>query len=71
MANWGVVLAGPLEAGGQVERLVHIVPRDQLVQPVYQIISKCLKLLKFTNFKRIHTHFESLWNLASSGPASA
>ena len=34
MANWRVVLAGPLKAGGKVERLVHIVPRNQLVQPV-------------------------------------
>ena len=33
MANWGVVLAGPLEAGGQVQGLVHIVPRNKLVQP--------------------------------------
>ena len=34
MANWRVVLAGPLKAGGKVERLVHIVSRNKLVQPV-------------------------------------
>ena len=34
MADWGVVLAGPLKAGGKVEGLVHIVPRYHLVQPV-------------------------------------
>ena len=39
MANWRVVLAGPLKAGGQVEGLVHIVARDKLVQPVREAIN--------------------------------
>ena len=34
MANWRIVLAGPLKAGGKVERLVHIVPRNKVGQPV-------------------------------------
>ena len=67
MANWGVVLAGPLKAGGKVERFVHIVPRNHLVQPVSKTVQQGLELLKLNN----RTHFDSLWNLTSSGPASA
>ena len=33
MSTCWVLLAGPLEAGGQVQGLVHIVPRNKLVQP--------------------------------------